>query len=117
MNETKKTVWATHGTGVVLPRIITIEYEIDRDLPGGKAFRVYGMVDTRGVGYDLETGGPDALETTIYITAMSHWPTDLIVNDVHTAEDAVELTGYTLDAIGELVFDAYMDDMEGRACE
>lgn len=109
MKETKRVQWADSG---VDPHRYSPEYEVDKDLPGDRAFRVYGTVHSTPTGFDPKTGGPDGFDTVIYITGMSYWPTPLIVKELSSLEEATELTGLTADALGELVFRSYLDDLE-----
>lgn len=117
MKTTKKIVWAAPGTNITLPSTIHTEYEVERELPGGGAFRIYGSVDLRGTGYDHETGGPEGLEAIIYVTGVSYWPESAPeASELTSLDEAAALTGWSAEKLGDLVYEAYEADIEDRAC-
>jgi hypothetical protein len=116
MKDAQIVLWAGNGDEE-LPSSIHTEYEVERELPGEQAFRIYGCVDVRGIGYDPRTGGPEVLEATIYVRGVSYWPAGATdARDLTSLDEAAALTGMSAAALGDLVYDAYMADLEDRAC-
>ncbi len=108
MSTTKKVVWSPE----LAWDFNLTEHEVEDELPNGSSWRLYGKVTVDGTDFDITNGG--VKEITIHVIGASFWATAETQEGttVDSLEEFMTLTGMSLEAIGEVIYESYQDSLD-----